>query len=99
MRKSSAILIALITGCATEVLLCVVAVISIFSGGFGPCGSSGDFPGWLAFVHQPGVWLAELLLPDATISQLPIIVGTTAAELGLAAYLAMPAAKRFFERH
>ena len=98
MRKISSLLFALGIGVTVEVMLCGVAVVSIFAGGFGPCGPSGDFPSWLVFVHQPGVWVARGMLPDGTFSRLPIIVVTTVLLLSVAAYIAILIGWRLCER-
>lgn len=95
MRKRSTFVLALWAGCLVEAILCGVAIYSFFSGGFGPCGPTGDFPWWLIFVHHPGSWLAEFLLPHPGLSRVPIIVATTAVQFSVVAFVAIEVSRRF----
>ena len=98
MGKLPALSLAVLIGCLTEVALCVVGIASIFSGGFGPCGPSGDFPGWLVLIHLPGVWIAESLLPRGGFADVPIMLVTTSALLSTVAYVVILFVRRWVRR-
>lgn len=87
MKKIPAILLAAICGVVIEPALCVIAVVFVLAGGFGPCGPSGDVPGFIKVIHQPGFWLSGLLVEDSTPSYLLLSVMITTVLLSIAAFI------------
>jgi hypothetical protein len=74
-------------GVAIETVLCVISVVSVLTGGFGPCGPTGDAPVFVRVIHQPGTWLAGLSVEDSDPSYLPLIVLITTIFLSILAYI------------
>ena len=83
------ILLAAIWGVVIESALCVVAVVSVLAGGFGPCGPSGDAPGFVRVIHQPGFWLAGLLVGDYNLISIPLAVVVTTVLLSVLAFIVL----------
>ena len=81
-----ALFLALKIGCAIEALLCGLSVVSLFSGGFGPCGPVGDFPGVILWVHAPANWVAQSLFPHDPLPDLFIILAGTVLWLSALTY-------------
>jgi hypothetical protein len=87
VREIPTILLAIIFGVAIETALCVISVVSVMAGGFGPCGPTGDAPVFVRVIHQPGIWLAGLLVEDSNPSYLPLIVLITTVFLSVLAFI------------
>jgi len=89
MRKIPTILLATIWGVAIEAVLCVIAVVSVLAGGFGPCGPSGDAPGFVRVIHQPGFWLSSILVGDDNLISIPLAVMVTTVLLSILAFIVL----------
>jgi hypothetical protein len=87
VRRIPTILLAIIFGVAIETALCVISVVSVLAGGVGPCGPTGDAPIFVRVIHQPGTWLAGLLVEDSNPSYLPLIVILTTLLLSGLAFI------------
>lgn len=74
-------------GAIIESTLCGISVVSILAGGMGPCGPTGDPPGFVRFIHQPGFWLSGYLVKDSSLSYLPLSVLLTTAMLTVLVYV------------
>jgi len=85
MRKIPTILLAVMIGVAIEAALCVISVVVVLAGGFGPCGPTGDAPSFVRVIHQPGFWLAGFLVEDSSPSYLLLAVGITTVFLSILA--------------
>ena len=86
MKKLSSIQRALLAGCSGQALLCGAGFVSIVHDGFGPCGPSGEFPWWLILIHEPGIWVSEILPPEHPFLRFVIMLATTTTLLSLAAF-------------
>jgi hypothetical protein len=85
MRSLRAVLGALVLGVLVESALCVVSVACVLAGGFGPCGPTGDAPGFVRLIHQPGFWAAGFFVQDSSPMYLALsVIFTTAILSGLA---------------
>ena len=91
MRKIPTTLLAIISGVAVEATLCVISVATVLTGGIGPCGLTGDAPGFVRVVHQPGFWLAGALVADSGPLYLPLAVVFTTIFLSLVAWIVLRA--------
>lgn len=89
MRKIPTILLAIIWGVASESALCVIAVASVLAGGFGPCGPSGDVPGFVQVIHQPGFWVSAFLVGDYNLISIPLAVMITTVSLSIVAFIVL----------
>jgi hypothetical protein len=69
LAKASAIRLAIWLGILAELFL--VGAFVVF-GGFGPCGPSNDFSGFVLMFHFPGIWLSERITPDNGILFVPL---------------------------
>jgi hypothetical protein len=87
LRRIPTILLAAMIGCAIEATLCAISVVSVLARGFGPCGPTGDTPGFVRVIHQPGLWLAGSLVEDSSLSYLLLAVGITAVFLSVFAFM------------
>lgn len=89
MRKIPTMLVAAIWGVAIESALCVVAVVSVLAGGFGPCGPTGDVPGFVRVIHQPGFWVSSVLVGDYNLISVPLAVMVTTVLLSVVAFVVL----------
>jgi hypothetical protein len=87
LKRIPTILLAVMIGGATEATLCAISVVSVLARGFGPCGPTGDTPGFVRVIHQPALWLASLLVEDSSVSYLPLAVGITTVFLSIFAFM------------
>jgi hypothetical protein len=89
MKRIPAILLAGMIGVAIEVALGVVSVVAVLAGGIGPCGLTGDAPGLVRMIHQPGFWLARFLVKDSSPAYLPSAMLITTVFLSMAAFIVL----------
>lgn len=89
MIKIPTILLAAIIGAVIEFILCVISVISVLTGGIGPCGPTRDVPGFVSIIHQPGFWISGLLVGDYNLLNLPLAVVFTTVFLSLLAFVVL----------
>jgi hypothetical protein len=89
LKKIPTVLLATISGVAIESVLCVIALISVFAGGVGPCGPSGNAPAFVRIIHQPGFLLAGLFVEDSSPLYLLLTVASTAVLLSILAYIVL----------
>jgi hypothetical protein len=66
MGSFKTICFAVVIGVTVELVLCGISVVSVLSGGFGPCGPTGEAPTFVRVIHQPGFCLAGLLVEDSS---------------------------------
>jgi hypothetical protein len=85
LRKVPAVVLAFIIGFATEAVLGAISVVSVLAGGIGPCGFTGDAPGFVRVIHQPGFWLAGSLVKNSGPSYFPLAVFITTVFLSVLA--------------
>ena len=76
-------------GVIIESTLCGISVVSVLAGGVGPCGLTGEAPGFVRFIHQPGFWLSGYLVKDSSPSYLLLSVVLTTAMLSVLAYFVL----------
>jgi hypothetical protein len=87
-RKIPAVLLALIIGFVAEAALGAISVVSVFAR-IGPCGFAGDAPGFVRTIHQPGFWLAAVLVGDSSPRYLPLAIFITTVFLSLMAFFVL----------
>src|SRR5580700_2085814 len=78
-------LLSLMVGCGVEALLCGVGLVSILTGGVGPCGPTGTFPWWLVLVHRPGIWFSNIVPEEHWFLRFTIMIVTTTTVLSVIA--------------
>jgi hypothetical protein len=96
MKMIPTILLAAMIGVAIEAALCVLSVVCVLAGGVGPRGPTGDPPAFVRVIHQPGFWIAGLLVGDSSLSYLILSVAVTTLFLSVLAYFAL---RILHERH
>ena len=74
-------------GVIIESVLCGISVVSVLSGGFGPCGPTGDVSGFVRVIRQPGFWLSGCLVEDSSPMYLVLSVAATTMMLSILAYI------------
>jgi hypothetical protein len=99
VRKIPAVLLAIIIGFAVEAALGAVSVVSVLAGGVGPCGFTGDAPGLVEVIHQPGFWLAGALVGDSSRSYFLGAILITTVFLSILAFFVLRLAARRPENH
>jgi hypothetical protein len=75
LAMASAIRLAIWLGISAELFL--VGAFVVF-GGFGPCGPSNGFSGFVLMFHLPGIWLSERIMPDSGILFIPLALASGA---------------------
>jgi hypothetical protein len=88
-RKIPAVLLALIIGFAVEAALGTISVVSVLAGGVGPCGFSGDAPGFVRVIHQPGFWFAGVLVGDSSLRYFLLAIFITAVLLSAMTFVVL----------
>ncbi len=88
-RKVPAVLLAFIVGFAVEAALGVISVVSVLAGGIGPCGFTGDAPGFVRVIHQPGFWLAGALVGDSSLNYFLLAILITTVFLSILAFFVL----------
>jgi len=86
LQKVPTLLFALIIGFAAEMCFGAISVVAVLSGGIGPCGFTGEAPGFIRIIHQPGSWAAGLLVADSSPAYLPLVVLNTTVFLSFLAF-------------
>jgi hypothetical protein len=76
-------------GVIIECFLCGFSVVYILTGGVGPCGPTREVPSFVRLIHQPGSWLAGLLVGDSNALDFLLSLATTTVMLGVLAYIAL----------
>lgn len=84
MRNITVILLAAMIGTAAEVGLGVISVVTSLAQGDRP---SEDVPDFIQTIHQPGFWLAGLLVDDSSPSSLILAVGITTLFFSILAFV------------
>ena len=70
-----------------EAALGVISVVAVVAGGIGPCGLTGHAPGFVRVIHQPGFWLAGVLVADSSVPYLPLALVFTTIFLSVLAWI------------
>jgi hypothetical protein len=87
MPRFNTILQGVACGVSIEFVLCVITVVSVLSGGIGPCGPTGDVPIFVSVVHQPGFWLSGCLVADSSPMYIVLSVAVTTVLLSIVSYI------------
>ena len=96
MRSSPTVWRALKYGVITETVLCGISVASVLAGGFGPCGPTGNAPGFVRVIHQPAFWASGFVVEDSSPIYLILSIVLTTVMLSALAYVVL---KILRERH
>jgi len=83
IRRSAAL------GVIIELFLCGFSVVYILTGGFGPCGPARDVPGFVRLFHQPGSWVAGLLVAESKGLHFLLSLAATTMMFSVLAYIAL----------
>ncbi|NBV20890.1 MAG: hypothetical protein EBS05_02690 [Proteobacteria bacterium] len=75
------------TGLIVEFLLCLITVVYVVSGPFGPCGPVRNVTGFVYVIHLPGTWLAGCFVRDSSNIYPLLAMGTTTVMLSLLAHV------------
>jgi hypothetical protein len=95
MNRRRILWLTLALGGIIEGALCGLAAMF---GSFGPCGPGNNITGLLFVLHIPSISVAEVLLPQNTLLELPVVILVSAALWSVVALVVISCFRRVCDR-